>query len=135
EFPLGPGTNRADYQSIDPAARRLYIDKMGAGKLLVFDIGHNRLVAQLDGFPKVTGVLVVPDLHRVYASVPGTGLIASLFVGLGMAGLSSGLGEIVIVDTDNLRTVMRLPGGVFPDGIAYAPDGHRIFVSDELGSA
>src|SRR5205814_340621 len=134
DFPLGASTNRTDYQSIDPAAHRLYIAKMGAGKLLVFDTEHNRLVAQLDGFPKVTGVLVVPGLHRVYASVPGAGLVSSLIVGLGMVGLSSGRGAIAIVDTDNLREVARLPGGVFPDGIAWDRDDRRIFVSDELGS-
>src|SRR5215469_8084122 len=116
DFPLGPRTDRTDYQSIDPAARRLYIAKMGAGQLLVFDLAQNKLIAQLDGFPKVTGVLVVPELHKVYASVPGAGMMSSLFVGLGMAGLSSGRGAIAVRDTQGLRELARLPGGVFPDG-------------------
>jgi len=90
DYPLGPSTNRTDYESVDPTARRLYIAKMGAGQLLVFDIEHDKLVAQLDGFPKVTGVLVAPELHKVYASAPGGGLLSSLSQGLGMAGLSSG---------------------------------------------
>src|SRR5262245_52526412 len=85
DYPLGARTGRIDYQSIDPTARRLYIAKMGAGQLLVFDVAQSKLVAQLDGFPKVTGVLVVPELHKVYASVPGGGVMSSLFVGLGMA--------------------------------------------------
>src|SRR5690348_2317088 len=87
DYPLGASVNRVDYESIDPAARRLYISKMGGGQLLVFDIDRNKLVAQLDGFPKVTGVLVVPELHKVYASVPGSGVLSSISVGLGMAGL------------------------------------------------
>lgn len=135
DFPLDDGTNRIDYQSIDPATHRLYISKMGAGKLLVVDITQNSLIAQLDNFPKITGVLVVPELHRVYASVPGAGLGASLSVALGMAGLSKGHGAVVVVDTRNLHEIARLPGGVFPDGIAYDPRDHRIFVSDELGSS
>jgi DNA-binding beta-propeller fold protein YncE len=134
DYPLGPRTDRADYQSIDPAARRLYIAKMGAGQLLVFDLDKNKLVATLDGFPKITGVLVVPELHKLYASVPGGGAMAPLFVGLGMAGLSSGHGAIAIRDTQTLKEIARVPGGVFPDGIAYDPKERRIFVSDELGA-
>ncbi|HVB15697.1 MAG TPA: YncE family protein, partial [Stellaceae bacterium] len=135
DFPLGAATSRTDYESIDPAPRRIYITEMGAGKLLVFDIAANRLVARLAGFPKVTGVLVVPELHKVYASVPGAGLLPSLSQALGMVGLSRGRGAIAVVDTATLREIARLPGGVFPDGIAYDPKDRRIFVSDELGSA
>ena len=135
DYPLGAGTNRTDYESFDPAARRLYISKMGAGQLLVFDTEQNKLVATLDGFPKVTGVLAVPELHKVYASVPGAGLAQSILVGLGMAGLSSGHGAIAIRDSQSLKELARVPGGVFPDGIAYDPRDHRIFVSDEMGGA
>jgi len=135
EYPLGASVNRTDYESIDAAARRLYIAKMGGGQLLVFDLARNRLVAQLDGFPKITGVLAVPEMRRIYASVPGGGVISSVFVGLGMAGLSRGHGTIAILDAQTLKEVARLPGGVFPDGIAYDSKEHRVFVSDELGAA
>jgi DNA-binding beta-propeller fold protein YncE len=135
DFALGEATDRVDYQSVDSTSQRLYIAKMGAGKLLVFDLVHNRVSAELDGLPKITGVLAVPELHRLYASVPGAGLVPSLLVGLGMMGLTSGDGALVVLDTANLREIARLPGGVFPDGIAYDPKDHRIFVSDELGSA
>jgi DNA-binding beta-propeller fold protein YncE len=108
---------------------------MGGGQLLVFDLERNKLVAQLDGFPKITGVLVVPEIHKVYASVPGGGVARSIVVGLGMAGLSSGSGEVAIRDTRTLKELARVPGGVFPDGIAYDPKAHRVFVSDELGGA
>lgn len=135
DYPLGAATNRTDYESIDPVARRLYIAKMGAGQLIVFDIARDSLIKQFDGYPKITGVLVVPELHRLYASVPGSGIASSVRVGLGMLGLSSGAGAVAILDTENLKEVRRLPGGVFPDGIAYDPAEHRIFVSDELGSA
>jgi DNA-binding beta-propeller fold protein YncE len=135
DIPLGPAANRIDYQSIDPAAHRLYVSLMGAGKLLVFDTAQNKPLRQLDGYPKTTGVLVVPHLHRVYASVPGAGLGPSLSVGLGMLGLSKGHGALAIIDTDTLNEVARLPAGVFPDGIAYDPKDNRVFVSDEMGSA
>jgi DNA-binding beta-propeller fold protein YncE len=135
DVPLGPAANRIDYQSLDPVAGRLYVSLMDAGKLLVFDIASRRSLQQLADFPKVTGVLAVPELHRVYASVPGAGLGPSLSVGLGMLGLSSGHGAVAIVDSDTLREIARVPGGVFPDGIAFDPKDNRIFVSDEMGSA
>lgn len=135
DFPLGERTGRVDYESVDPAARRLYIAKMGAGELLAFDLGQNKIVASLKGFPKITGVLAVPELHKLYASVPGAGLVSSVLVGLGMVGLSSGHGAVAVLDTTNMREIARLPGGVFPDGIAYDPKDRKIFISDEFGSA
>lgn len=135
DVPLGPAANRIDYQSFDPGAHRLYVSLMGAGKLLVLDTVANKPLKQLDGFPKTTGVLVVPQLHRVFSSVPGGGIGPSVAQSLGMLGLSSGHGAVVIVDTDTLQEIARVPGGVFPDGIAYDPKDNRIFVSDEMGSA
>ena len=135
DIALGDRTSRFDYESLDPETGRLFIAKMGAGQLVVFDVRSATVIAQLDGFPKVTGVLAVPSLHRVYASAPGAGIGASLGVALGMAGLSSGGGAIVAVDSLSLKQLARIPAGVFPDGIAYDPDDRRIFVSDELGGA
>ena len=135
DFPLGPATNRVDYQSIDAAAHRLYIANMSAGTLLVFDLADNRVVTEMRGFPKATGVLAVPELHRVYVSVPGAGIGPSLGVAFAKVGLSSGSGTVAILDSDRLKEIARLPAGVFPDGIAYDPRERRIFVSDEMGSA
>lgn len=135
DFPLGAATNRIDYQSVDTAARRLYIAKMGAGHLLVIDLTDNRVIAELPGFPKATGVLVVPELHRIYVSVPGAGIGPSLGAALGSIGLSSGSGAVAVLDSDSLKEIARLPAGVFPDGIAYAPRQQRIFITDEMGSA
>ncbi|HLG87072.1 MAG TPA: YncE family protein [Alphaproteobacteria bacterium] len=135
DVPVGAKTGRFDYLSFDPESGRLFVSKMGSGKLLVFDSRNQTFVAELDGFPKVTGVLAVPALHRVYASVPGAGIGASVSAALGVAGLSSGSGAVAILDSDTLKEIARVPGGVFPDGIAYDPDDGKIFVSDELGGA
>jgi DNA-binding beta-propeller fold protein YncE len=87
---------------------------MGAGQLVVFDTRAGRVIANLDGFPAVTGVLAVPAEHRVYASATGDH-------------------AVVVVDDSALRVVARLPGPRFPDGIGYAPEVRRVFVSDESG--
>ena len=135
DLDLGASTSRFDYQSFDPSTSRLYVSDMGSGRLLVIDTRAQRLVKSLNGFPKITGVLAVPALHRIYASVPGAGIAASLSVALGMAGLSSGVGQIATLDDVSYKEIARIPAGVFPDGIAYDGDDRKIFVSDELGSA
>jgi YVTN family beta-propeller protein len=135
DIPMGEAADRVDYQSLDPASNRLYIAKMSAGKLIVFDVKQRSLVATLDNFPKATGVLAVPSLHKIYVSVPGAGLSASVSQVLGMAGLSSGRGAVAILDDRDLHEIVRVPGGVFPDGIAYDPADQKIFVSDERGGA
>src|SRR5438477_1180880 len=69
DVPLPGGATRFDYASLDAAAGRLYFSHMGDGKLMVFDTRAENLVTNLPGFPTMTGVLVVPSLHRVYGSV------------------------------------------------------------------
>ncbi|HEU4565991.1 MAG TPA: YncE family protein, partial [Gemmatimonadaceae bacterium] len=116
DIPLpGPAT-RFDYQSVDPAARRLYISHMGAGRLLVFDLDASRVVATVPGVPRATGVWAVPAHHAVYVSAAGGH-------------------EVVAIDDRTLAVTARVGGIRFPDGIAYAPAEHALFVSDESGEA
>ena len=109
----GPA-NRFDYQSIDAARGRLYISHMNAGRVVVFDLDSSRVVSEVDGTPRVTGIWAVPAHHVVYASAAGNH-------------------EVVAIDEQTLKTVARVGGIRFPDGIAYAPVEHRVFVSDESG--
>jgi DNA-binding beta-propeller fold protein YncE len=135
DVPAGPKIDRFDYQSVDPSTGRLFVAGMSIGKLLVFDISANKLLAELPGYPKVTGVLAVSELHKIYASVPGDGVGTLLSVASGMAGIGSGSGQVVILDSRTLHEIARLPAGVFPNGIAYDPDDRKIFVTDEYGKA
>jgi DNA-binding beta-propeller fold protein YncE len=129
DVPLGPKIDRFDYQSLDPSTGRLFVSGMSIGKLLVFDTSANKLLTELDGYPEVTGVLAVPELHKVYASVPGEGVLLS--VAAGLAGIGSG--QVVILDSRTLHEIARVPGGVFPNGITFDPDDRTIFVTDEYG--
>jgi DNA-binding beta-propeller fold protein YncE len=87
---------------------------MGDGKLMVFDTRAEKLVTNLPGFPTMTGVLVVPSLHRVYGSVTKNH-------------------EVAVVDTETLAIVKRIPDGKFPDGLAFSPETKKLYVSDESG--
>lgn len=114
DVPLPGGPSRFDYQSFDAGTRTLYFTHMGDGELVVFDTVNRKVIAHLPGFPTATGVLVVPELHRVFVSVAGRH-------------------EVAVVDVRSLDVLARVPAGDFPDGLAYAPDVHKVFVSDEAG--
>src|SRR2546422_2861318 len=106
DVPLPGSASRFDYQSLAPASGRLFISHMGAGQLVVFDVRAGRVIANLDGFPTVTGVLAVPVEHRAYASATADH-------------------AVVVVDDSTFRIVARVPGPRFPDGIAYVPEERR----------
>lgn len=114
DVPLPGHASRFDYQSFDPITKMLYFTHMGDGKLVVFDTARRRVVAHLPDFPTATGVLVVPELNRVFISVAGRH-------------------EVAVVDTRSLKVLVRIAAGDFPDGLAYAPEVHKVFVSDESG--
>ena len=116
DLPLPGPANRFDYQSIDPAGGRLYISHMNAGRVVVFDLDSSRVVAEVAGTPRVTGIWAVPAHHTVYASAAGNH-------------------DVVAIDEQTLKIVARVGGIRFPDGIAYAPLEQKIFVSDESGGA
>ena len=109
DIPLPGAAVRFDYQSFDHTHGRLYIAHMNADQLVVFDVKKREVVANLDGFPNVHGVLAVPEINRVFASATGEHKLA-------------------IVDMDTLK-ILATPGPIeYPDGIAYAPGPKRVFV-------
>ena len=116
DVPLPGPPNRFDYQSVDPAARRLYISHMNAGRLVVFDLDSSRVVGEVAGLDRATGVWAVPEHHAVYVA-------------------AAGRHEVAAVDDRTLQVTARMGGIRFPDGIAYAPGEHKVFVSDESGEA
>lgn len=111
----GPSA-RFDYQSLDASDGRLYIAHMNADQLLVFDTRKRKVVANLEGFHRVHGVLAVPELARIYVSVTGDH-------------------QVAVVDRASLKTVGQIGEISYPDGLAYAPTVQRVFVSDEHGNA
>jgi len=116
DIPLPGPANRFDYQTIDASRGRLYMSHMNAGRVVVFDLDSSRVIAEVKGTPRVTGVWAVPDHHAVYASAAGNH-------------------EVAVIDEQTLEIVARVGGIRFPDGIAYAPAEDKVFVSDESGGA
>jgi DNA-binding beta-propeller fold protein YncE len=116
DVPLPGPAARFDYQSLDVSDGRLYIAHMNADQLVVFDTRKREVVANLDGFHRVHGVLAVPELDRIFASVTGDH-------------------QVAVVDRASLKTLAQVGEIKYPDGLAYASSVQRLFVSDEHGDA
>jgi len=116
DVPLPGPAARFDYQSLDASDGRLYIAHMNADQLVVFDTRKREVLANLDGFHRVHGVLAVPELGRIFASVTGDH-------------------QVTVVDRASLKTLAQVGEIKYPDGLAYAPTVQRVFVSDEHGNA
>ncbi len=112
DIPLPGAAVRFDYQSLDSANHRLYIAHMNDDHLVVFDLRARRVLANLDGFRRVHGVLAVPATSRVYASATGDH-------------------KLIAVDSQTLKIVGEAGPISYPDGVAYAPAQRKLFVSDE----
>src|SRR5437763_1185887 len=92
------------------------MNHMNAGRTVVFDADSNRVVAEISDVPRATGVWAVPPHHQVYIA-------------------AAGAHDVAIVDDRTLKIVARVGGIRFPDGIAYAPNADKVFVSDESGKS
>ena len=111
--PLPGPTNRFDYASLDPSTNRLYLAHMDAGELLAFDVRRRRVVERTS-VPGVHGVISVPAIHRVYATATDDH-------------------ALLTIDSRSGRVLRTAPAGEYPDGLAYDPTNHKVFVSDESG--
>jgi DNA-binding beta-propeller fold protein YncE len=114
DIPMPGPAVRFDYQTFDASSGRLYIAHMNADQIVVFDTSKRQVIANLDGFKRVHGVTVAPEIHRLYASVTGNHQVAA-------------------VDTESLKTLGTAGPITYPDGLAYAPKQNKVFVSDEHG--
>lgn len=114
DIPLPGSAVRFDYQSLDSKNGRLYLAHMNADQLVVFDVEKRQVVANLDGFKRIHGVIAAPEIGRVFASATGDH-------------------EMKAVDMSSMKTLGAAGPIDYPDGLAYAPGVERVFVSDEHG--
>jgi DNA-binding beta-propeller fold protein YncE len=83
---------------------------------VVFNADSGKVIAEITDLPRATGVWAVPSHHQVYVS-------------------AAGAHEVAIIDDRTLKVTSRVGGIRFPDGIAFAADADKVFVSDESGGA
>lgn len=114
DIPMPGPAVRFDYQCLDVEHGRLYISHMNANQLVVFDTQKRQVIANLDGFSRVHGVIAVPEIDRVFASATGDH-------------------QMVAVDMNTLKIVGTAGPINYPDGLAYSPATKRVFISDEHG--
>jgi len=92
------------------------MNHMNAGRTVVFDADSGKVITEIGDVPRATGVWAVPSHHQVYVS-------------------AAGAHEVAIIDDRTLKIVARVGGIRFPDGIAFAREADKVFVSDESGAA
>lgn len=114
DVPMPGPAVRFDYQSLDAKNGRLYMSHMDADHLVIFDTHKRQVVANLDGFKRIHGVIAVPEISRVFASATGNH-------------------QMLAVDMNTLKIVGSAGPISYPDGLAYSPETKRVFVSDEHG--
>jgi DNA-binding beta-propeller fold protein YncE len=112
ETRLTGGPVRFDYAALDVGRGRLFLAHMGASELIDVDIRQYTVVRTLPNLPDVHGVIVVPDKHRVYATVTGRN-------------------QLVAIDEDSGQVIFRAPTDTYPDGLAYDPIRHTVWTTNE----
>ena len=121
-----------DFQALDPATHQLFIvhtgpnpDKEAAiehnpnfdagtdGNIVVFDTTSNK-VTGLINVPQAAGIMIAPDLGKVFIGDAGDGII------------------YIVSEKSPFNTIakVQLDPSDGPDAIEYDPVDHRIFVAD-----
>ena len=89
---------------------------LGASQVVEISIRTGLVVRTIGGLSQVHGVLVVPALHRVYAT-------------------ATGAKTVVRIDEDTGRVLGGTATGAYPDGLAYDPANGTIWTTNESGGS
>src|SRR6266567_4039177 len=116
EIALPGDGSRFDYASLDPGRGLLFIAHLGAGEVIEVGVRTGRVVRVIKALSDVHGVLVVPQLHRVYATATGDNAVAA-------------------IDEDTGQILTRTATGAYPDGLAYDPLRHTVWITNEAGGS
>ena len=108
--------SRFDYASLDGGRGLLFIAHLGASEVIEVDVHANTVVRTIPNIGQVHGVLVVPELHRVYATATGDN-------------------HMVILDEDTGAVLNRAPTGQYPDGLAYDAKRNAVWTTNESGGS
>jgi DNA-binding beta-propeller fold protein YncE len=114
QVPLPGDSSRFDYASLDPERGLLFIAHLGASELVEVDVHAGRVIRTISNLAEVHGVLVVPALHRVYATATAANTMVSL-------------------DEDTGSVLATAPTGNYPDGLAFDSRRGAIWTTNESG--
>lgn len=106
---------RFDYQDLDTARGRLVIAHMNDASVVVVSTKDGSLVKLLPNIPTPRGVVVAPDVSRIF--------------------VTSSPKKLVIIDADSLAEVARVDTGNGPDGVGWDSVHHVVGVSDQSDGA
>ncbi len=98
EVTLPGPTGRFDYMALAPTHDRLFINQIGAGRMLMFDLHSRKLVGQVAGLRSPTGMTLAPQRRLAFVSDPG-GTMDEVW----------GNGTVDVIDTASLRTFEATP--------------------------
>jgi DNA-binding beta-propeller fold protein YncE len=116
EVALPGDGSRFDYASIDSGRGLLFIAHLGASEVIEVDGHANTVVRTIPNLAQVHGVLVVPELHRVYATATGDN-------------------QMVVLDEDTGAVLNQARTGQYPDGLAYDPKRNAVWTTNETGGS
>ncbi|WP_238586298.1 YncE family protein [Rhodococcus rhodochrous] len=103
---------RFDYTSLDTERGLLLLAHMGAGEITEVDVHGHQAVRTIADVADAHGVLVVPDIGRVYAT-------------------ATGRNQLVAFDEDTGAVLFTAPTGEYPDGLAYDPLRNTVWTTNE----
>jgi|SRR5271169_1860075 len=116
EVALPGDSSRFDYASLDSARGLLFVAHLGASQVVEVDLHANAVVRTIPNVARVHGVLVVPELSRVYATATGDN-------------------RVVVLDEDSGAVVATARTGEYPDGLAYDPKRNAVWTTNENGGS
>ena len=95
-----------DYLTVDSAAKRLYVSR--GNRIVVVDLGTEKVVGEIKETPGVHGVAVVAELGKGFTSNGGDDTVTAF-------------------DLKDLKTLGKIKVGGRPDAIHYDPESKRVF--------
>ncbi|MBI3878116.1 MAG: YncE family protein [Verrucomicrobia bacterium] len=108
-IPLAGVKGRIDHLALDAPGKRLFIAALGNNTVEVLDLGEGKRLRTLTGCAKPQGVLLVPQLSRLYVA-------------------NGGSGELHVYDAETLKLLGKIPSLDDADNIRFDVKAGLVFV-------
>jgi len=102
-----PGDGGFDYVTFDTSSNRVYVSH--ENEVDVLDADSGKLLGKVADTPGVHGTAIVPELHRGFTTNGDEDMVS-------------------VFDTNNFKTIKKIPVDKDPDFIFYDPHSKRVLV-------